>query len=90
MASSEAAGHLLAMRDLSKRFGGMQALLDVGIEISVGEIVALLGENGARQINADIPRLCSDRLIQIGMGWGRDADVRAPGRKHGRADLGGA
>src|SRR5258706_15710100 len=38
---------LLAMRGVSKQFGGTRALLDAGIDVSAGEIVALLGENGA-------------------------------------------
>ncbi len=40
-------GPLLAMRGVSKQFGGTQALTDAGIEVCAGEIVALLGENGA-------------------------------------------
>jgi ribose transport system ATP-binding protein len=35
------------MRSVSKQFGGTQALIDAGIDVSAGEIVALLGENGA-------------------------------------------
>src|SRR5262249_1163908 len=38
---------LLTMRGVSKQFGGTQALADAGIDVSAGEIVALLGENGA-------------------------------------------
>jgi ribose transport system ATP-binding protein len=38
---------LLAMRGVSKRFGGTQALAGAGIDVAAGEIVALLGENGA-------------------------------------------
>jgi ribose transport system ATP-binding protein len=38
---------LLAVRGVSKRFGGTQALIDAGIDVGAGEIVALLGENGA-------------------------------------------
>src|SRR4030095_11080414 len=38
---------LLTMRGVSKQFGGTQALDDAGIDVSAGEIVALLGENGA-------------------------------------------
>ena len=38
---------LLAMRGVSKHFGGTQALIDAGIDVGAGEIVALLGENGA-------------------------------------------
>src|SRR5688572_20210279 len=39
--------HLLAMRGVSKRFGGTHALSDARIDVGAGEIVALLGENGA-------------------------------------------
>ena len=39
--------YLLAMRGVSKRFGGTRALNDACIEVGAGEIVALLGENGA-------------------------------------------
>jgi ribose transport system ATP-binding protein len=39
--------YLLAMRGVSKRFGGTRALSDARIEVGAGEIVALLGENGA-------------------------------------------
>jgi len=42
-----AAGDLLVVRDVSKQFGGTQALSDVGMRLNAGEILALLGENGA-------------------------------------------
>ena len=38
---------MLEVRNVSKRFGGTQALDDVSMAVSGGEIVALLGENGA-------------------------------------------
>jgi ribose transport system ATP-binding protein len=38
---------LLTMRNVSKGFGGTQALSDAGFEVTAGEIVALLGQNGA-------------------------------------------
>ena len=38
---------LLDVRDVSKKFGGTQALDCVDISVNAGEIVALLGENGA-------------------------------------------
>ena len=37
----------LVMQGISKHFGGTQALDQVGLQVSAGEIVALLGENGA-------------------------------------------
>jgi len=38
---------LLAMRAISKRFGGVQALDGVRLEVCPGEVHALVGENGA-------------------------------------------
>ncbi len=38
---------LLAVEDLSVRYGGIQALSDVGLEVNQGEIVTLIGANGA-------------------------------------------
>jgi ABC-type sugar transport system ATPase subunit len=38
---------LLSIRNISKRFGGTQALKDVSFDVKKGEIHALLGENGA-------------------------------------------
>jgi len=38
---------LLAVRGISKRFGAVQALSDVDLEIAAGEIVGLIGSNGA-------------------------------------------
>ena len=38
---------LLAMQGISKRFGGVQALNGVNLEVRAGEVHALVGENGA-------------------------------------------
>jgi branched-chain amino acid transport system ATP-binding protein len=38
---------LLEVRDLSKRFGGVQAVADLGFTVAEGEILALIGPNGA-------------------------------------------
>ena len=38
---------MLEVRNVFKRFGGTQALSDVGMSVGRGEVVALLGENGA-------------------------------------------
>ena len=46
--SAETRGNeILAVRGVSKQFGGTQALIDVGMYLKAGEILALLGENGA-------------------------------------------
>lgn len=37
----------LTMTDISKRFGGIQALKHVDLELNKGEVFALVGENGA-------------------------------------------
>ncbi len=37
----------LEMRGICKRFGATVALEDVGIEVSGGDVLALVGENGA-------------------------------------------
>ena len=41
------AGPLLAVRDISKHFGGVQALSGVSMDLHAGEVVALAGDNGA-------------------------------------------
>ncbi len=42
-----AAGSLLEMRDITKRFGNVTALKDVNLTVRRGEIHAICGENGA-------------------------------------------
>src|SRR4029079_14619053 len=37
----------LSLTDLSKSFGGVQALRSVSLELQAGEVQALVGENGA-------------------------------------------
>ena len=39
--------HLLSMTAISKSFGGVAALSDASLEISPGEVMALVGQNGA-------------------------------------------
>ncbi len=38
---------ILFVRGVSKRFGGVQALLEVSLELRPGEVLALAGDNGA-------------------------------------------
>ena len=46
-ATAASAAPLLVARDISKRFGGVQALSEVSFEIRAGEIYGLIGPNGA-------------------------------------------
>ncbi|WP_415949055.1 ATP-binding cassette domain-containing protein [Streptomyces sp. KLOTTS4A1] len=41
------AAPVLALRGVSKRFGAVQALTDVELEVHAGKVVALVGDNGA-------------------------------------------
>ncbi len=38
---------ILSLRGISKRFGAVQALTEVDLDVSAGEVVALVGDNGA-------------------------------------------
>jgi D-xylose transport system ATP-binding protein len=40
-------GSVLSLTGVNKRFGAVQALTDVSLEVSAGEVVALVGDNGA-------------------------------------------
>jgi D-xylose transport system ATP-binding protein len=47
MSSSPRNGEVLALEDVSKSFGPVQALEDVNFTVRAGEVVALVGDNGA-------------------------------------------
>jgi ribose transport system ATP-binding protein len=46
-AALAAAGPLVVMRNIEKRFPGVHALRSVGLDLRAGEVHALMGENGA-------------------------------------------
>jgi rhamnose transport system ATP-binding protein len=77
--SGSAAAPVLAVVDVSKRFGSTDALRDVSLAVSSGEVLAVVGENGAGK----------STLIKIATGLhhpdtghlevdGRRVDVRGP------------
>ena len=39
--------HLLEVKNITKRFGGLTAVDDVSFYVDPGEVVALVGDNGA-------------------------------------------
>jgi branched-chain amino acid transport system permease protein len=46
-AVASSAAPLLSIDDVSKRFGGVEALKDVSFNVAIGEIVGLIGPNGS-------------------------------------------
>ena len=46
-ASDSSAEPLLSLKDLGKRFGSLQALEGVSLDVRAGSVQCLLGENGA-------------------------------------------
>src|SRR5579863_5282716 len=47
MSTTESNGALLSLRGIQKRFGPVQALSDVTLDIPAGQVTALCGDNGA-------------------------------------------
>jgi len=76
----------LTLRGVSKRFGGVAALSDLALDISVGEIHGLIGPNGAGKTTA-INIATGFYAPDAGSVWMFDRDVtRLP--PHERASLG--
>ena len=47
MSGQSSAAHLLELRQISRQFGGLQALREVSFQVEEGEIFGLIGPNGA-------------------------------------------
>ena len=71
---------LLVVRDVSKQFGGTQALCDVSMRLNAGEILALLGENGAGKSTL-IKILAGVHTLDKGSVTFRGADVTSSLRR---------
>ncbi|MGA7278005.1 MAG: ATP-binding cassette domain-containing protein [Desulfocapsaceae bacterium] len=77
---------LVEMRNISKRFGGVKAVADVSIDLMPGEVVGVVGHNGAgktvlmKALSGAIP--CDEGEILIG---GQKVEIKKPrdARQHG-------
>ena len=70
----------IALRGVSKNFGAVQAVQDIDLDISSGEIVAFLGPNGAGKTST-IDMILGLSQPTAGDGRGvRDAAAPAPSR----------
>ena len=70
---------LLVVRGLKKSFGGVHAVRDVGFEVSPGEAVAIVGDNGAGK--STVVKMISGALHRDGgdIIWeGRPVDIEHP------------
>ncbi|GLY32241.1 ABC transporter ATP-binding protein [Kineosporia sp. NBRC 101731] len=67
----------LRVRGLGVRFGGLDALVDVGLEVGDGEVVGLIGPNGAGKTTL-FNAVCA--LVRPGTGTIETSGVPAPGR----------
>jgi D-xylose transport system ATP-binding protein len=77
---------LVEMRNISKRFGGVKAVADVSIDLMPGEVVGVVGHNGAgktvlmKALSGAIP--CDEGEILIS---GQKVEIKKPrdARQHG-------
>ncbi|GLY15502.1 ABC transporter ATP-binding protein [Kineosporia rhizophila] len=75
----------LRVQGLGVRFGGLDALVDVGLEVADGEVVGLIGPNGAGKTTL-FNAVCA--LVKPRTGTVEVAGAPAPGRPHELPDVG--
>ena len=60
-AEARASDDVLRVENVAKRFGPVTALRDVNLHLRKGEVLGLLGDNGAGQVDADQDHLAASR-----------------------------
>ena len=70
---------LLMARGVTKRFGPVEALVDVDFDVDAGEVVALVGDNGAGKSTL-IKAIAGVQPADVGEYWidGRKVSIRTP------------
>ena len=81
---------LLVARGVTKRFGAVDALVDVDFDVDAGEVVALVGDNGAGKSTL-IKAIAGVQPADAGEYWidGRKVSIRTPSdaTRHGVATV---
>ena len=77
---------MLKFTNISKRFGGVQALQDVSFEIAHGTIHAIVGENGAGK--STLMKALSGALVPDGGEMYLDGEKFEPRNPHHSRDAG--
>ena len=77
--SSSSDGTAARRRGVSKRFGAVEALVDVDFDVDAGEVVALVGDNGAGKSTL-IKAIAGVQPADAGEYWidGRKVSIRTP------------
>jgi ABC-type branched-subunit amino acid transport system ATPase component len=79
---------ILVAEAVAKRFGGVQALKDVGLELRQGEILGLIGPNGSGK-STTVNCISGTVLPDTGRIWLSGSEVtRTPAAKRARAGIG--
>ncbi|TDC12980.1 sugar ABC transporter ATP-binding protein [Streptomyces sp. 8K308] len=86
MTATTAPPPILTLRGVSKRFGAVQALTDVELEIRTGEVTALVGDNGAGKSTL-VKTIAGVHAIDTGVISWKGAPVRIA-KPHDAQELG--